>query len=129
MEPDDPARASTRHQAQPIADSFVSKICVQTFRGCFCRCGIWLWIVTRSVFGIPPFKKPEGWEDPVSGDFLCCDFMDGGGVNIKGLHLRGSFDQVLYGFLHRVELFARVALGILSTLPKAEGEDAIRVRV
>jgi hypothetical protein len=36
---------------------------------------------------------------------------------------------MLYGLLHRVELFALVALGILSRIPKAQREDAIRVRV
>jgi hypothetical protein len=49
----------------------------------------------------------------VSGGFLCGDLVGGGGVDIKGPNHRRSVEQVLYGFLHRVELFALVALGIL----------------
>src|SRR5579859_3717705 len=36
---------------------------------------------------------------------------------------------MLYGLLHRVELLALVAFGILSRFPEAEREDAIRLRV
>jgi len=50
-------------------------------------------------------------------------------VDIKGADLGRSFEQVLYGLLYRVELFALVALGILSGTPEAERENAIRLRV
>ena len=55
--------------------------------------------------------------------------MGGGGVDTKRLNHGRCFEQVLYGLLHRVELFALVALGILSRIPEAECEDAIRFRV
>jgi hypothetical protein len=65
----------------------------------------------------------------ISGGFLCGDFVGGGGVDIEGPNHGRSLHQVLYGLLHRVELLALVALGILARIPEAEGEDAIRLRV
>lgn len=50
-------------------------------------------------------------------------------MDIKGSDHRCSFEQVLHRLLHRVELFALVALGILSRVPEAEREDTIRLRV
>jgi hypothetical protein len=50
-------------------------------------------------------------------------------VDIEGLNDGRNLHQVLYGPLHRVELLALVALGILSRIPEAEGEDAIGLRV
>ena len=47
-----------------------------------------------------------------SGSFLCGGFVGGGGVEVKGADLGCSFEQVLYGLLHRVELLALVALGV-----------------
>jgi hypothetical protein len=61
--------------------------------------------------------------------FLCGYFVGGGGVDIKGANLGCSFEQVLHGLLHRVELLALVALGILARIPEAQREDAIRLRV
>lgn len=60
-----------------------------------------------------------------SGCLFCGDFVRGRGMNIKGSNYRGSFKQMLRELLHRVELFARVALGILSRVPETEREDAI----
>jgi len=65
----------------------------------------------------------------VLGGFLCSDFVGSGGMDIKGPNHGRSFEQVLYGLLHRVELFALVALGIFSRMPEAERKDTIRLRV
>jgi len=77
--------------------------------------------------------RARGGPDLVRGGllrgFLCGDPVGGGGVDIKGPNHRRRFKQVLYGLLYRVELFALVALGILSRVPEAERENAIRLRV
>jgi hypothetical protein len=65
----------------------------------------------------------------VSGGFLGSDPVRGGSVDIKRPNYGRSFEQVLHRLLHGVELFALVALGILPRIPKAESEDAIRLRV
>src|SRR5438552_7435442 len=61
--------------------------------------------------------------------FLCGYFVGGGGVDVKGADHGRGFEQVLYDPLHLVELLALVALRVLSRIPEAEREDAIRLRV
>jgi len=73
--------------------------------------------------------RPALLRDGLLRGFLCSYLVGGGGVDIEGANLRSRFEQMLYGLLHRVELLALVALGILSRQPEAEREDAIRLRV
>lgn len=65
----------------------------------------------------------------VSGSFVGCDPMGGGGVDIKGPNHGHVFEQMLHDLLHCVELFALVTLGVLSRIPEAEGQHPIRFLV